>query len=229
MKRVAVFGLGRFGSSVARTLSDEGVEVLAVDHDRALVEKIKNHVAVAVAFDATEQENLERFEVGGMDAVVICIGANFEANVMVTLLCKGLGAPRIVCKALTNDQRSVLLKIGADEVVQPEQQMGRWLAENMLHDSVVNLVELPDGYSMKRIRPREEWYDQTLSDLHLMTEARLNLIQVHRCSDVGSADKMRIPLPAGDFRIKAGDELDVIGENGILATFESLKEKPQNP
>ena len=99
----------------------------------------------------------------------------------------------------------------------------------MLHDSVVNLVELPDGYSMKRIRPREEWYDQTLSDLHLMTEARLNLIQVHRCSDVGSADKMRIPLPAGDFRIKAGDELDVIGENGILATFESLKEKPQNP
>ena len=157
MKRVAVFGLGRFGSSVARTLSSEGVEVLAVDKDRALVEKIKNQVAVAVSFDATEQENLERFEIGKMDAVVICIGANFEANVMVTLLCKGLDTPRIVCKALTDDQRRVLEKVGADEVVQPETQMGRWLAENLLHDSVVNLVELPDGYSMKRIRARDEW------------------------------------------------------------------------
>ncbi len=223
MKRVAVFGLGRFGSSVARTLNDEGVDVLAVDQNRAKVDRIKNDVAVAAAFDATESDNLARFEVAKMDAVVICIGANFEANVMVTLLCKRLGAPRIVCKALTDDQRRVLSMVGADEIVQPEQQMGRWLAENLLHDSVVNLVELPEGYSMKRIKARADWTGRTLSDLRLMSEARLNLIQVRRRAETGEGEVQRIPLPSGDFRLEAGDELDVIGENGILGDYEAVR------
>ena len=85
MRKVAVFGLGRFGSAVARTLSAEGVEVLAVDQDRALVDALKDEVAVAVSFDVTDREALRRYEVGEMDAVVIGIGAGFEASVMTTI------------------------------------------------------------------------------------------------------------------------------------------------
>ncbi len=220
MKRVAVFGLGRFGTSVARTLHDEGVEVLVVDQDHRLTDRLQDQVALAVSFDATERENLERFEVGHMDAVVVGIGAHFEASVMVTLLCKELGVPRIICKALTPDQAKVLLKIGADQVVQPEQQMGRWLAENMLHDSVVNMVELPEGYGLARIRVREEWCGKTLSDLRMLSDARLNLIQVHRRPETATGETERIPLPNGEFKLLAGDELDVIGENSIIATYE---------
>lgn len=223
MKRVAVFGLGRFGTSVATTLNDEGIEVLAVDRDRAQVEKIKNRVAVAVAFDATELDNLERFEVGQMDAVVVGIGSNFEANVMVTLLCRQLGAPRIICKALTEDQSRVLTRVGADEVVQPEHQMGRWLAENLVHHTVVNMVELPEGYSMARITAKPEWTGRTLQELRFMNEIRLNLIQVHRFEASDEDEIERIPLPTGDFRIEAGDELDVIGENDIIATYELVR------
>ncbi len=222
MKRVAVFGLGRFGASVARTLNDEGVEVLAVDRDRRLADRLKDHATVAVAFDATERENLERFEVGHMDAVVVGIGDHFEASVMVTLLCKELGVAHVVCKALTADQAKVLTRIGADRVVQPEQQMGRWLAEDLLHDSVVNMVELPEGYSLARIRVREEWTGRTLSELRMLGDARLNLIQVHRQGEAADGEPLRIPLPDGDFRLQTGDVLDVIGENGILSTYESV-------
>jgi len=220
MKRVAVFGLGRFGASVARTLNDEGVEVLAVDQDRRRVDRLKNDVAVAASFDATERANLERFEVGHMDAVVVGIGANFESGVMVTLLCREIGVPRIICKALTPDQAKVLLKIGADQVIQPELQMGRWLAENLLHDSVVNMVDLPEGYSLARIRVRDEWCGRTLSELRMLGDARLNLIQVHRSQEAADGESLRVPLPDGDFELKAGDVLDVIGENGILSTYE---------
>ncbi|MBU0742814.1 TrkA family potassium uptake protein [bacterium] len=220
MKRVAVFGLGRFGDSVARTLHDEGVEVLAVDRDRHLVDKLKDHVSVAVSFDATDRENLERFEIGHMDAVVVGIGDHFEASVMVTLLCKELGVPHIICKALTPDQAKALLKIGADQVVQPEHQMGRWLAENMLRDSVVNMVELPEGYSLARIRVRESWCGRTLAELRMLSDARLNLIQVHRRPQTTTGEPKRIPLPSGNFKLLEGDVLDVIGENGILSTYE---------
>ncbi len=223
MKRVAVFGLGRFGASVARTLHDEGVEVLAVDRDRRLADRLKNHAAVAVSFDATERENLERFEIGHMDAVVVGIGDHFEDSVMVTLLCKELGVRHVVCKALTADQAKVLTRIGADRVIQPEQQMGRWLAEDLLHDSVVNMVDLPEGYSLARIRVREEWAGRTLSELRMMSDARLNLIQVHRAGEAPDAETLRVPLPGGDFQLQAGDVLDVIGENGILSTYEIVK------
>lgn len=218
MKRIAVFGLGRFGASVAASLQREGVEVLAVDRNRHLVDRLKDDVAMAVSFDATDRENLEKFDVGAMDAVIVGIGDNFEASVMVTLLCRELGVPLIVCKALNDEQRKVLRSVGAHEVVQPENQMGSWLAENLLRRSVVNFVQLPDGYSLTRIVPPEAWHGKTLAELQLLTKERLNLVQVHRPGR-REGDEKRIPLPSGDFRLEAGDQLDVIGSKQVLGGF----------
>ena len=105
MKKAVVFGLGHFGASVAEALYEAGVEVLAIDSDSQLVNDIKDHVSVAVSLDATTPENLERFAIGEMDVAVIAMGTNFESAVMVTLLCKELGARKIVSKALTLRQR----------------------------------------------------------------------------------------------------------------------------
>lgn len=218
MRKVAVFGLGRFGSAVARTLSAEGVEVLAVDQDRALVDALKDEVAVAVSFDVTDREALRRYEVGEMDAVVIGIGAGFEASVMTTLLCSELGAKRIVCKALSQRQRDVLKLVGAHDVVLPEEQMGRWLAENLLHGSVVNLVELPEGYLLRHVELPRDWRGKTLAELHLLQAFHISLVQVHRRVD---GVDTRLPLPAGDFKLLEGDTLDVIGPETDLADFRS--------
>lgn len=218
MKRMAVFGLGRFGSSVAITLQKEGVDVLAVDRNRHLAERLKDDVSMAVSFDATDRENLTRFDVGRMDAVVVGIGDNFESSVKITLLCKELGVPHVICKATNTDQRKVLQKVGADEVIQPETQMGHWVAESLLRHTVVNFVELPDGYALGRIRPPQSWYGRTLAELQLLTRERLNLIQVHRPGKDPTVDT-KVPLPAGNFRLEAGDLMDVIGANKVLARF----------
>ena len=219
MKRVAVFGLGRFGSSVAVTLAQAGVEVLAVDKNRNLVEQVKNDVTEAVSFDATDRDNLESQSVGDMDAVVVGIGDNFEAAVIVTLLCKKeLGVERVIAKALNARQRRVLELLGA-EVVQPEEQMGRWLAENLVHDSsVVNFVELPEGFSLLRIRTPAGWEGKTLGELRLLSQQRLNLIQVVRPRP-DAEEPEKVALPSGQFRLQAGDQLDVIGPVDVLRGF----------
>ncbi len=223
MRRVAVFGLGRFGSGVAVTLAREGVEVLAVDRNRNLVEQVKDEVAVAVAFDATELQNLKRFDVDQMDAVVVGIGDNFEANVTVTLLCRELGVKKIICKALNAQQKRVLELVGADQVVQPEEQMGHWLAENLVHDSsVVNFVELPDGFSLMRIHTPPAWCGKTLGELRLLTKERLNLVQVVR-PRVDEEEPEKVVLPAGDFRLQEGDRLDVIGPLEVLRGYQSAQ------
>jgi trk system potassium uptake protein TrkA len=126
--------------------------------------------------------------------------------------------PQVVAKALSHDQRRVLLKVGADEVVLPEEQMGRWVAENLLRHSVVNLVELPEGFGLGTIPLPAKWAGQTLAELRLIERERLNLIQVHRNS-AGKKKDTAFPLPSGTFRLEAGDVLDVIGPNDVLEQY----------
>jgi trk/ktr system potassium uptake protein len=208
INKVAVIGLGRFGASVARTLHQQGSDVLVLDRNRDRVDELKDEVTLAAACDATERKNLERFDVGNMDVVIVAIGHDFEASVHVTLQCRELGVPKIICKALTTRQKQVLELVGASQVVLPEERMGHWVAENIAHESVVNLVELPEGYVLARVPVIEEWCGRTLEELKLLSKERLCLVQVHRTRD----DVLeRIPLPGGQFQLEAGDDLDVIG------------------
>lgn len=218
MRRVAVFGLGQFGASVARRLYKEGIEVLAVDRDLRLVEEIQDEVTVAVAFDSTIRENLLAYDVPNMDAVVVAIGTNFEATVLVTVQAKQMGVPLIVVKALNPLRRQVLLSIGADRVVMPEEEMGTRLAEQLVHESVVDYVELPRGFSLRRIAVQPPWIDRTLSELSLLRTEKLNLVQVVRAR-TGAHEPELVPVPHGDIRLHAGDRIDVIGPDEVLARY----------
>lgn len=218
MRRVAVFGLGQFGASVARRLYKEGIEVLAVDRELRLVEEIQDEVTVAVAFDSTIRENLLAYDVPNMDAVVVAIGTNFEATVLVTVQVKQMGVPLIVVKALNPLRRQVLLSIGADRVIMPEEEMGTRLAEELVHESVVDYVELPRGFSLRRIAVQPQWAGRTLSELSLLRTEKLNLVQVVRAR-TGAHEPELVPVPHGDIRLHAGDRIDVIGPDEVLARY----------
>ncbi len=233
MYKVAVFGLGRFGAAVATRLYDEGAEVLAVDSSLDLVEEYRDQVSAAVAFDATNKANLQAYDVQHMDAAVVAIG-DFEASVLATVLCQELGVRMIVAKALSSRQRQVLRAVGAHRVVQPEEEMGLRLAEHLLHASVLDFVELPEGYSLRRLDLPPEWVGKTLAELRLLTNEGLNLVQIVRGGDVGGeagggddgaapgagADRIeRIPLPHGGTLLREGDRIDVIGSNEVLRQF----------
>ena len=213
MMKVAVIGLGKFGSAVAVSLSRGGAEVLAVDASERLVEDVADEVAVAVAFDATDVANLKAYNVGQMDAVVVAMATNFEASVMVTMHCKTLGTKQIYAKALNRMQEAVLRRIGADSVVKPEQDMGNRLADHLLHDRVMEFVQLPEGYALRRVKVPAAWDGHTLAELDLLGKHHLNLVQILRRNPEGSGKEAetRIPLPGGREVLHAGDRIDVIG------------------
>ena len=151
MLKVVVIGLGRFGATVAVDLCRRGAEVLAVDRNMRLVEEVNDRVTVAVGFDATDRVNLEAYDVGSMDVAVIAIGTNFEASVLVTMHCKALGVKTVYAKALNSMQAAVLERVGADHVVRPEEDMGARLAESLVMEKAVEFVDLPTGYSLRRL------------------------------------------------------------------------------
>jgi trk system potassium uptake protein TrkA len=224
MLKVVVVGLGRFGSSIALALSRHGAEVLAIDRSTKLVEAVADDVAVAVGFDATDTTNLAAYDVGSMDAAVVAIGNNFESSVLVTMHLKSLGIPTVYAKALNGMQEAVLRRVGADQVVKPEEDMGQRLADHLIHDSVVDFVELPEGISLRRVAIPDDWAGQSLADLDLLGRRRLNLVQVLRTgappADGGEPVQQRIPLPNGSEILQQGDHVDVIGPDDELAKLE---------
>ncbi|MBK8166424.1 MAG: TrkA family potassium uptake protein [bacterium] len=213
MMKAAVIGLGRFGSAVAVGLARGGAEVLAVDNNERLVEEVADEVSVAVSFDATDVANLKAYNVGAMDAVIVAMATNFEASVMVTMHCKTLGTRQVYAKALNAMQESVLRRVGADSVVKPEQDMGLRLADHLLHDRVVEFVQLPEGFALRRVNVPAAWDGKTLAELNLLGAKRLNLVQILRRNPAGTGQdaETRIPLPSGGEVLHAGDRIDVIG------------------
>lgn len=220
MLKVAVLGLGKFGSAVALELSRLGAEVLAVDRNRRLIEEVSPFVSQAEGFDATEHQMLAARGIGKMDVAVIAVGTNFEASVLITMHCKALGVANVSAKALTVEQEAVLRKVGADHVIKPEEDMGKRLAEHLVNQSIVSFVELPRGFSLRRVKVPAEWVGKALSELRLLSEHRLNLIQVIRPAADGKSDPQKLPLPSGEMVLLEEDLVDVIGNDKNLQKFD---------
>jgi len=148
MKQVAVIGLGRFGSSVARTLAESGCEVLAVDVDEVRVKAIADEVTDAVRANALEEEALRALGLRNFEVVVVAIGHEVEASILVTVLLKEMGISKIVAKAQDELHGRVLQKVGADMVVFPERDMGVRLAHTLISRNVIDEIQLSTDYSI---------------------------------------------------------------------------------
>lgn len=223
MLKVAVLGLGRFGQAVARELNRQGAEVLAIDRNLNKVNEIIQEVDEAESFDATNASLLASRNIGAMDAVVVAIGSNFEASVLVTLHCHELGVPLVCAKALNEDQADVLRKVGADKVIKPEEDVGEHLARHLTHESVLDFVELPDDYSIRRLKVPTDWVGQSLGELNILNKFQLNIIQVIRRGEPGpdgQVEEIKLPLPDGETVFLEGDQMEVIGTDKQLGKFE---------
>ena len=143
----AIIGLGRFGTSLALSLIEMGHTVLAIDQNRELVQDLADDLGQTVALDATDEAALRSVGVQAFETAVVAIGADFESNILVTALLKELGVKRVVCKALTQRQKTILLKVGADEVVLPEHEAGVRLARRLVAPDLIDQLELgPDSH-----------------------------------------------------------------------------------
>src|SRR5512134_498900 len=180
MKQVAVIGLGRFGSSVARTLASSGCEVLAVDEDEARVKAIADEVTDAVCANALEEEALRSLGLRNFEVVVVAIGHEVEASILVTVLLKEMGIPKIVAKAQDELHGRVLQKIGADIVVFPERDMGIRLAHTLISRNVIDEIQLSTDYSILEIVAPPRFLSRSLRELELRQRFGLTVLAIRR-------------------------------------------------
>ena len=209
VKSYAVLGLGSFGKSVARSFMELGIEVLAVDRNKIIVNEIASEVTYAVQMDVTNEDALKSIGVEKMDGVIVAIGENLEASVMATLLVKELGVPYVVAKAETEMQKKILEKIGADKVVFPEKEMGVRLAKNIA-GNCLDVFDLSSKDSMVELKVKEEWIGKSIRELDFRNRYHLNIVAFRRDGKLDS-------FPDPDDVLQRDDIIITVGKNEDLS------------
>ena len=219
MKQFAVIGLGRFGSSVAKTLTDKGNQVLAIDIDEDRIQEISEIVTNAVCIDATDEKALKAVGIENVDVAVVSVGAGIEASILITLALKEIGVREIIAKAITQSHGKVLLKIGATRIVFPEQEMGERVANMLISPKIIEHIYLSPDYSMAEVSAPREFVNRTIKQIDVRAKYGLTVIAIKRV--IRGEEKIDISPPA-DEAIKENDILIVVGSN---TNIERLKEK----
>ena len=208
MTQFVVIGLGRFGRSVALTLSDLGMEVLAIDTKPEAVKSLEGIVSGAVVADSTGTDVLHSLGVQNFDCVINCIGNDLQASILTTLICKDLGVGYVVAKAKNEQNRKVQEKIGADMVVFPEVYMGRKVANMLTNPSMNEIMNLTDNFKIVEIPLPDDWQEKTIIDLDVRKKHKVSIIFVKR--------EDKVIYPEVDTVFQKGDVLIVAGESNKL-------------
>lgn len=208
-KEFVIFGLGRFGTSVATTLAESGCNVLVVDSDKEKIQAMADVVTYAVTGDVTDVELLESLGIGNFDGAVIGIGQNLEASVMVTILAKEMGIPYVMAKAQNELHGKVLKKVGVDQVVFPEKETGIRMAHNLLMGNFFNAVELSSTASLMEMDVPEKWIGHSLRELNIRAKYKINVIGIKKENDLNIN-------PEPDKKLTKDEILIVIGDNESL-------------
>lgn len=215
-KQFAVIGLGRFGTSVARTLHDHGYEVLAIDHDPERVQRLSNEFTHILAADTTDETTLQEIGIRNFDGVVVAIGENVQANILTTLQLKELEVKYVVVKAQNLLHGKMLEKIGADKVIYPERDMGKRVAHHLMSTNILEHIELSPNLGLVEVKAPNCLLHKTLAQSNLRAKLGINVVAVKRDDDL-------IVSPLAELEILANDILIVIGNNDGIQQLESLE------
>ena len=180
----AVFGLGRYGAAVAEELVNSGASVLAVDMDESKVNLAVGHLPLCKCADITDGEVLRQLDIGSIDVVIIAMASNLEASVLATTLCKEAGVKTVIVKCASETHRKILLRVGADQVVFPENESGTRLARNLLSSGFVDMIELSQDVSMVELDVRSEWEGKSLMELNLRKKYSINIVAIRQNNEV---------------------------------------------
>ena len=199
-----IIGLGRFGRHIARKLSENGCEVMAVDKNEERVEEVLDYVTNAQTGDGTNPEFLSVPGVRNFDVCFVAIGDDFLASLETTSCLKELGARKVVSRAARDTQRKFLLRNGADDVVYPERDMGEWAAVRYSADSIFDFMTVDSDYGVFEVAVPDAWAGRTIGEIGVRSTYKINIVAVRT--------ENGLDIAAGaDYTLKPGTRLMVLG------------------
>ncbi|MEQ3352799.1 TrkA family potassium uptake protein [Aedoeadaptatus acetigenes] len=184
VKSFIIFGLGRLGSTVAKTLYNMHNDVLAVDMNPERVKYVSENVTTAIEADLMDEDVFDDLGLSNFDCAVIAIGSSLDSAIMATIACVEAGIPLIVAKAPTKRYGHILKRLGAHTIIYPEIDMGMRLAKQLTDNGITDYFELSDDYGIIEYEVSENWIGKSIRDLQLRRDFHVNVIAIRRAKDL---------------------------------------------
>lgn len=208
-KQYAVIGLGRFGGSICKALSNQGMEVLAIDVNEDRVNEFSNIATHAVIADTTDESVLKSLGLRNFNHVIVAIGDNLQASILTTLILKELGVEKITVKAQNDYHEKVLSKIGADTIVHPERDMGVRVANNIISNNVLDYLELSDEHSIVELIAGHKMSGKNLIELDIRANFGVNIVAIKKDDHINVSPQANYVIEEGDILIVIGADKDI--------------------
>jgi len=218
MRSFAIIGLSSFGHYLAKYLSEKGHQVMAIDKDEDRIEKVKAFVDRAVIADANEKETLAGLGLAELDVVIVSLGDQIDASILVTLYMRELRVKKIIAKAITEDHGKILDIIGATQVIFPERDEAFRLAQTIETDYVLDSITLSEGISIIEIAPPKVLIGKRLGQLDLRNRYGVLVLIVKEL-----VPEKVVLIPTADHMIKDSDILVILGNDEDLTKIKKLK------
>lgn len=215
----AVIGLGRFGGSVCKTLADAGQEVLAIDKYESRVNDYKDIATQAVVADARDEDVLRSLGIRNVDHVIVAIGEDIQASILVTLMVKEQGVKYVTAKAQNEYHAKVLEKLGVDRVVHPERDMGVRIGRSLTSKNMVDYLDLDANFKLAEILiTNSEFVGKSLAEMDFRDRYGLNVIAL-------AHSRQEMVLPSAGDVLTENDSILVAGPTRAIDKFEELMQK----
>ncbi|MEZ6056883.1 MAG: TrkA family potassium uptake protein [Planctomycetaceae bacterium] len=211
MKRFVVVGLGNFGFTVAQSLAEGNHDVIAIDVNGAVVDRLAAFVANAVVGDATQVETLQRIGVESVDAAIVSTGDDISSSILATMALRTLGVREIFVKVVSIDHARVMQRIGVSDTVFPERDTAIALASRISGVALLNFVRLGKGFSIQEMGVPSLWHGRSIRDLKLRQEYNITVVGIH---DI-LTDKI-VSSPDPNYILKDSDTMLIAGDDEAL-------------
>lgn len=208
-KEFVVIGLGRFGGSICKTLIEQGMEVLVMDQDEARIDEFASIATHAVIANSTDETVLKSLGIRNFDHVIVAIGADIQASILTTLMLKEIGVKKVTVKAQNDYHAKVLRKIGADNVVHPERDMGKRIAHNIVSNSILDYIELSDKYSIVEIASNHLLSGHSIIELNIRAKYGITIVAIRRGTSIIVSPQARDVIEREDVLIVIGAVEDI--------------------
>lgn len=177
---VTVIGLGTFGAKTATRLYEKGAEVIAIDYNPELVEKIKDRVAHAICADVTDERAIRSTNISDVDVAIVAIGDNIEMSIMAVAMLRKLGVGKIIARATTKLHEHVLKEVGASEITKVEEEMGEIVATKIVAPHVLQRYNFAAGYSIVELKLGKKFEGKTLVESQIRQNYSLNIVALQK-------------------------------------------------
>ena len=210
-RTIGVLGLGVFGRTVVKELTDEPVDIITIDKDKTITQRIESYVLEAVIGDFTDMELIKSVGIAQCETVIIATASSFESSVIATLNCKNLGIKNIIVKVKNKRHREIMEQLGATEVIRPEYAAGLKLSKQLRNPNIRDVIDLEDDVSIVEFTPPKKWFGKSIKELDLRSEFGLNIIGIKSAQTnmINYNLAVDAPLDETDILVAIGNKDDI--------------------